>query len=223
MTANPQTQPYDPPSTRKLAITTAIAAAVAAVLVVAVVMPAEYGLDPLGTGRALGLTVLSGPPPSAKETAPVPAATTLAPIVKGPVGNYSGLYKVDAIEFELGPYEFLEYKYRLERGATMLYSWNASAVVISDLHGDEDGAPKDAAQSFDKADRREANGAFTAPFPGIHGWFWENPGGEPITIKLKTSGFYSSAIEFRSDRTRRAHAVTDLANVSISKPPKETP
>ena len=34
---------------------TAVAAAVAAVLLVTVVMPAEYGIDPTGMGRLLGL------------------------------------------------------------------------------------------------------------------------------------------------------------------------
>ena len=216
-------QPGEIPSRRKLAITTAIALAVAAALLVTVVLPAEYGVDPLGTGRALGLTALSGPPPTPKEVAQVPAPTTLVPTVKGPVANYLGPYKVDDIQFELRPYEFLEYKYRLERGATMLYSWTASAPVVSDLHGDPDGAGKDGAQSFDKQDRRQAEGAFTAPFAGIHGWFWENPGGETITITVKTAGFYSSAIEFRSDRTRRTHAVTDLSEVTVSQSPKEKP
>ena len=209
------------PSRRKLAITTAVALAVAAALLVTVVLPAEYGIDPMGTGRALGLTALSAPSPTSEEVAQAPAAVTLAPVVKGPVADYPGQYKVDDVQFKLGPYQYLEYKYRLERGATMLYSWTASAAVISDLHGDPDGAPKNAVQSFDKQDRREANGAFTAPFKGIWGWFWENPGGETITITLKTSGFYLAATEFRSDRTRRPHAVTDLSKVIVSKMPEE--
>jgi hypothetical protein len=216
-------QPDELPSKRKLAVTTAIAVAVAATLLVTVVMPAEYGRDPLGTGRKLGLTALSSPPPAPKEVAELPAATTLVPSVKGPVSQYAGQYKIDDIQFELGPYEFLEYKYRLERGATMLYSWAASAPVVSDLHGDPDGAAKDAAQSFDKEDRTQASGAFTAPFAGIHGWFWENPGGDTVTITVKTAGFYSSAVEFRSDRTRRAHAVTDLSKVSVVKTSEEKP
>lgn len=44
------------PSTAKLIRSTIIAAIVALVLLVAVVMPAEYGLDPTGAGRLLGLT-----------------------------------------------------------------------------------------------------------------------------------------------------------------------
>lgn len=44
------------PSTAKLIRSSIIAAIVALVLLVAVVMPAEYGLDPTGAGRLLGLT-----------------------------------------------------------------------------------------------------------------------------------------------------------------------
>lgn len=44
------------PSTAKLVLSTIIAAIVALVLLVTVVMPAEYALDPTGAGRLLGLT-----------------------------------------------------------------------------------------------------------------------------------------------------------------------
>ena len=43
------------PSTAKLIKSTAIAAATAAVLLVTVVMPAEYGIDPTGIGNIIGL------------------------------------------------------------------------------------------------------------------------------------------------------------------------
>ena len=46
------------PTRKRLAVATAIALAVAALVLVAAVLPAEYGIDPLGTGKALGLTAL---------------------------------------------------------------------------------------------------------------------------------------------------------------------
>ena len=175
-----------PVSKRKLAITTGVAFAIAAAIVVAFVLPAEYGKDPLGTGGALGLTRIASPLPPAS---PEPPATE---------------YRVDDRQFVLGPYEFIEYKYRLAEGAVMLYTWSATAAVIHEFHGDPDSNP-DAPASFEKKDRRQASAAFTAPFAGIHGWYWENPGAEPVTITLTSAGFYTSAIELRSDRTRRVH------------------
>jgi hypothetical protein len=46
----------DLPSTGKLIKSTIIATFVALVLLVTVVMPAEYGIDPTGVGQTLGLT-----------------------------------------------------------------------------------------------------------------------------------------------------------------------
>ncbi len=55
--STPDTQPNSElPSSGKLLRSTVIAAAVAALLLVTVVMPAEYGVDPTGIGRVLGLT-----------------------------------------------------------------------------------------------------------------------------------------------------------------------
>lgn len=44
------------PSTRTLVRSTVISAIVAIVLLVTTVLPAEYGVDPTGIGRTLGLT-----------------------------------------------------------------------------------------------------------------------------------------------------------------------
>ena len=46
----------DPPSSARLRRSTIIAAAIAAVLLVSIVLPAEYGIDPIRIGRVLGLT-----------------------------------------------------------------------------------------------------------------------------------------------------------------------
>ncbi|WP_341650143.1 hypothetical protein [Thauera humireducens] len=46
----------DLPTTGKLLRSTALAALIAGGLLVTTVLPAEYGIDPTGIGRALGLT-----------------------------------------------------------------------------------------------------------------------------------------------------------------------
>ncbi len=196
------------PSIRKLMVTTAAAMTVAAVILVTVVLPAEYGIDPLGTGDALGLTPLAGAvnPIIAEDETPADGAK-LVPRQEGPIGHYGMPYKTDATKFVLGPYEYVEYKYRLEKDAPMLYTWSADGGLLHDLHGDRDGAPANASESFDKEARRQASGAFTAPFSGIHGWYWENPGGETITVSLASAGFYASAIEIRFDKSRHAREV----------------
>jgi hypothetical protein len=186
--------PVSPPSAdrpvRNILAATGLAFAVAAVLLFVAVLPAEYGFDPLGTGRLLGLTALAENPARAIEPQPAP-------------------YKLDSTEFELGPYEFLEYKYRIEKGGAMIFSWQATGPVMYDFHSEPDGAPEGYAQSFDKQQTSQAHGTYTAPFSGIHGWFWENPGSKTVRITLTSAGFYSAAQEFK-DNDSSFHPLTDV-------------
>ncbi|HSG63450.1 MAG TPA: hypothetical protein VLD39_00550, partial [Gammaproteobacteria bacterium] len=192
-----------------------ISALAAIVLLVTVVLPAEYGIDPLGAGRALGLDMLSG----AAELAPVPPpqGDALAPVREGQVALYPAAYRYDARALTLGPYEYLEFKYRLAEGATMLFAWTASGNVLHDFHGDREGAAANAAVSFDSRPRREAYGSFSAPFSGIHGWYWENPGGSTITVQLTTAGFYTEAHEFHYDGSRVTRELRGLDTLGLSR------
>ncbi len=191
------------PTLRTLGKTTAIAALVASALLVTIVLPAEYAVDPLGTGRVLGLTAIADPPLTPFEL-PTAEGQPMAPTVVGPVGEYPGAFQFDAYEVVLQPYEYVEYKYRLETGAHMVFSWKADAPVVQDFHGERaaPGGADAAEESYDKRDRARAAGSFTAPFAGIHGWYWENPTNRPVSIRLNSSGFYTAALEIRSDRTR---------------------
>jgi hypothetical protein len=208
--------PQNISSARALVKATSIALLAAAALLATVILPAEYGIDPLGTGRLLGLTSLAAPS-ATQPPVPPPQGEVLAPVATGAVGLYPGPFKVDAREFVLGPYEYVEYKYHLAQNATMLFSWTASGDIVHDMHGDPDGAPPSAAQSYDKLPRREADGSFTAPFSGIHGWYWENPGGDTISIRVVTAGFYAAAHEFRFDRTHLSREVRALDVIESSK------
>jgi hypothetical protein len=177
----------------------------AGVILVVAVLPAEYGIDPLGAGRALGLTAMAESPGA--DAPPAPAAgASLAPLQQGAVALYPARFTADSRTFELGPYEYLEFKYHLEKGATMLFSWTAGGDVRSDFHGDAEGAPStDQPTSYRDERTRSGNGSFAAPFTGIHGWFWENQGGAPVTVTLESAGFYTYAREFRMDKSQRTY------------------
>jgi len=196
------------PSLGKLARTTVIAMAIAALLLVAFVLPAEYGIDPLGTGRRLGLTAIASPT-AATESIDVPTnpeAALMIPVQRGPVGEYPRPFKTDVYEVVLAPREGIEYKYHLEKGAAMFYGWTAGAPVIYDFHGERSGLVSDggpSSESYDKGTRERASGSFSAPFGGIHGWYWENPGTAPVTVRLTTSGFYNSAVVIPPTGARR--------------------
>ena len=183
------TQTTMPPSPRRIASASAAAFVVAVLIVVGAVLPAEYGLDPLGTGKALGLLALSRVQPIEAEDRE---------------------YMTDVLELELAPTEWVESTYELEEGASMLFSWTASGTVSYNFHSAPDGAPPGYAESFDAEERDRAYGAYTAPFTGVHGWYWENRGSASVTIELTTAGFYSRphlardrATGFRSLRNAR--------------------
>ena len=215
MAVNPSPHMPAGPSVARLARTTLVALAVASVILAAFVLPAEYGIDPLGTGRALGLTEIAAPSASVADEAPS-AEAPMMPTRSGPIGAYPGEFKLDVFEIELAPYEYIEYKYRLEKDATMIYSWTATGGVVHDFHGERPPGATDgpAEESFDKQERRRASGSFTAPFTGIHGWYWENPGAEPITVRLTSAGFYTAATEIRSDRSRHSRTLQSPTSLS---------
>ena len=178
----------DPPSKAKLAWATLAALVVAGVVLVATVLPAEYDIDPLGIGEALGLRVLSEP-----GSGPIPVRSD------GLIAHRSS-YRLDRRTFELEPGGFVEYKYRLEEGRSMVYSWTASHWVRSEMHSEADGAEAGTAQFFEVEEQTLArHGSYVAPFPGIHGWYWLNETDDTVTVTLDAAGFFSTSAEFLED------------------------
>ena len=108
-------------------------------------------------------------------------------------------YQQDSIDIALEPGEGMEYKYHLQPGGVLLFSWTSDAPVHYELHSEPDGSPRGFSESYDKQDdQSEAHGSFAAQFAGIHGWYWENRTERAVTIRLVTAGFYSESLEFRS-------------------------
>lgn len=177
-----------PPPIAKIIKATVVAIVVAGIVLVTTVLPAEYGIDPVGAGAALGLVNLSN----------VNGATP-APVESGVDVIRPNTYKVDSRDFDLYPGEGFEFKYRMEKGAVMVYSWKADGKLESEFHGEPDVKPnKDYYESYnlDKVGREQGYGSFTAPSTGIHGWFWENRGFKLVKLRLTTAGFYSAAKEY---------------------------
>lgn len=183
------------PSAKAIAKATAIAFAVAVVILFTAVLPAEYGIDPLGTGKALHLTDLAKATESKAESKPVGVRPVAAP-----AGIYTaqpGIFKTDSEDLSLMPGEGVEIKYHMQKGAGMVYSWKATGDVAFEFHGEPDNKPnKDYFESYELNDQGGTNhssGSFTAPSTGIHGWFWENKGKKEVQIHLVTAGFYDNA------------------------------
>jgi hypothetical protein len=152
------------PSLKKLVTATLVALVVAGAILVAFVLPAEYGIDPLGTGRALGLTELANAnaePPQTSTTPAEPPRTSanpaephgtfinpvLEPAAKG-APTVRDVYIAerrpwvfDSREYTLAPGEGMELKYNMKKGAGLVYSWTASAPLAFEMHGEPDVKP----------------------------------------------------------------------------------
>jgi hypothetical protein len=220
----------DVPSLKKLLAATGIALLVAAAILIAVVLPAEYGIDPLGTGRALRLTDLAKateqparPASAATQSAsatetkteiatinPVlePSPTGDAPTVKNAFIAQRRPFQFDSREITLAPGEGMEIKYNMRKGAGLTYSWTASATLFYEFHGEPDVKPAgkegtDYYESYDLDDKKgknESHGTFLAPSTGVHGWFWENKSDKPVNLKLVSAGFYDWIMQNRKDK-----------------------
>ena len=165
---------------RSIAKASALAFTVAAIVLVAAILPAEYGIDPLGTGRALGLLDLYG-------AAPAP----VAPAEGGPVTPQAIAYRVDTRQLTVPSLGSVEFKYEVRQGATFVYSWRATVPIEFDFHTEPAGKPPAASETFERGEAAEKQGVYTAPYDGIHGWYWENLYDTDVVVTLEAAGFFS--------------------------------
>ena len=181
---------------QRIAVAVGGALLAAGLILVMFVLPAEYGVDPLGTGARVGLAPLgaTGQQVAALEAAAAAGGAGQAVIVV----PQERPFHEETIDLTLGPREGVEYKYRLDKGETLLYAWKTPVPVNFEFHAEPDGAPQGYAQTYEKSQGSQASGTLTAPFSGIHGWYWENLGDQAITVTLTSAGFYNLSHEFRS-------------------------
>lgn len=204
--------PVEAPSTPSLLKATAITIIGAAVLLVLVVLPAEYGIDPTGFGALTGLDSLAG---EATETI----------VITDNIGGNESLREVEipmfgeptplpnpevfqsqaapaqsfSMNIELQPFEQTEIKTVLEEGKVILYSWEVvgEGIVYIDFHGhDVSFGPDFFVRYEEQQEGRSSNGSLTAPFSGEHGWFWLNISETPVTIRLDVTGYYDDVIDY---------------------------
>jgi hypothetical protein len=198
-----ESAPGAPGSEVRQRIAVALGAAIlaAGLILVMFVLPAEFAVDPLGTGARLGLL------PLGEVGQQVDALNKTAATATGQgaiVAAQEKPFQQESVDFKLAPREGMEYKYRLDKGEALLYAWSATAPVNFEFHAEPDGAPAGYAQTYEKKSAQtQASGTLTAPFPGIHGWYWENTTDKEVTVTLKSAGFYNLAHEFRNGQATK--------------------
>lgn len=196
---SPAAPPYQaPPATLRRA---SLAAGVAGVAILMLfVLPAEYGIDVTGVGRALGLTAMAGEQDAAEvmdaaAPAPEPVAFTVPPQTQANIAKATA-FRSDTKTITLAPHSGIEIKARMKVGDTFNFRWTATGPVRADMHGEPTGGREDEFTDYWKQkDIKSAQGSFTAPFAGTHGWYWKNREDVPVTITVKTNGFYETLFE----------------------------
>lgn len=205
------------PSSKQLLRSTILAAISALVLLVVVVLPAEYGIDPTGAGRALRLTEMgdikqqlaaevAADAAAAAPAAPLPAAGTLgmatasaaesparAAVAAAPKASaQAAAPKIawrDEMPVTLTPGEGTEIKLKMAEGAKAQYAWVVEGGEVNfDTHGDAPG--KSISYEKGRAVSSDA-GVLEAAFTGNHGWYWRNRGQSSVTVILRTRGDYT--------------------------------
>lgn len=192
------------PSMGKLIKSTVLAICIAALILVAVVLPAEYGLDPTGFGGVLGLVKmgeikvsLAQEAADDRATANVqasevvdktePASETVPTVPSVAEANL----RSDEMTISLDPNEGKEIKLTMEEGAAVNYVWWTSGGRANfDAHADSKKLKIDY-HSYRKGSQERGEGVLEAAFDGNHGWFWRNRTSEPMTVTLQVNGEYS--------------------------------
>ena len=181
-----------PPSRRHLLLIVGSALLCAGAVLLAVILPAEFHLDPLGIGKASGLLRLSSPAAASGAKPAVAAAPQRAHF-------YPAAFRSDTITIQLAAggvrgKDELEWKVRMQAGQSLVYSWTVDAApdeFYVDFHGQSDAKPTPVVESYRAGMAAASHGSLVAPFDGIHGWFLQNQTDHPVVVRLKLSGFYT--------------------------------
>jgi hypothetical protein len=195
--------PTDLPSSAKLIKSTIVAAVVAAFLLVVAILPAEYGIDPTGVGKVLGLTKMGeikislaqeAVAQSTEEPTAIKPAQPIQNVVQKPVETVTAPRK-DSLKLTLAPNEGKEIKLTLNKGDRARYVWYTDGGDANfDGHSDSVKHKIDY-KSWQKGRSQREEGELVAEFDGKHGWFWRNRTSKPMTIILQVEGEHSEIDE----------------------------
>lgn len=203
---------WQAPSGKRIALSVGLALVVALVVLVVAVLPAEYGIDPTGIGRLLGLDQLTAPASRTIEVRDVlggnervreveiPAFNEPVPLPNPAVHQAEDRpIQTRTLTIKLERDQQTEIKTVLRASKVIVYHWQTDGgLVYTDLHGHDPAAGQDFFVRYreDQEGATEATGSLVAPFDGEHGWFWLNIHDGPVTITLTVTGFFDDIVDY---------------------------
>ncbi|WP_438711523.1 hypothetical protein ACSTS3_02135 [Aquimarina muelleri] len=200
-------------SKKQLVKSICIALVIGAVVLITAVLPAEYGMDPLGTGKLFGFNelyiadddskinkdALQEVPLSFKKLkleklgSPTSVSKPLEANNPPPVEQY--IEQSDTILVEVPAGKGIEYKFKALKYGSVKYEWTTAndKVVYIDFHGEvkQDNPPENVFyESYTLAYSNNMAGTLTVPFEGKHGWYFRNDTKKNIIVTLRLKGQY---------------------------------
>ena len=185
----------DLPTSAQLLKSTIIAIIMIVILFVMVILPAEYGTDPTGVGKLLGLKEMGDIKMSLLEESQNESLQESEPfsIFSDSVEaeKISNTINEDEVEITIEPGKAIEIKLEMKIGDIVQYEWRTIKGGLNyNLHGD---GYKGSKKSINYKKGRMVpsdSGELKAEFDGYHGWFWRNREKFSVTVILQTSGDY---------------------------------
>jgi hypothetical protein len=200
------------PSGQRIAWSVGLALVVAVIVLVVAVLPAEYGIDPTGIGRLLGLDALRSSATRTIEVRDViggnervreveiPAFNEPVPLPNPAVHQAEeGPIQTRTMTLTLQPDQETEIKTVLRASKVITYTWKTDGgLVYCDMHGHDPAAGQEFFVRYreDQEGATEATGSLVAPFDGEHGWYWLNLHDGPVTITLTVTGFFDDIVDY---------------------------
>jgi len=201
----------DPPSSQSLLKATLVAIVAAIIILVLVVLPAEYGIDPTGIGGATGLTELNAGPTVTIEITDIIGGNEVMREVEIPgFGEPTPLPNPAVFQDQENPPETrtlevlipaeaeTEVKLVMTAGKAVTYSWAVDqGDIYVDFHGhDISFGPDFFVRYKEQQEGSGNNGSLTAPFDGEHGWYWLNYNEYDVVVTLTVTGYFDEVIDY---------------------------
>lgn len=183
------------------------------IVLLTAVFPAEYGMDPLGTGELFGFSKLyQGDSDSGNneiqdaslssisfkklkiEKVGSPASVPKPVEANNPPPEEQVPQRDDIIEVLVPAGKGIEYKFLMLKYGSVKYEWSVDkGIVYIDFHGEvkQENPPENVFyESYTLAYSNNMAGTLTAPFEGKHGWYFRNDTDQDITVTIRLKGEY---------------------------------